>query len=120
MGILGLILATLGVYGVVAYMAAQRTHEIGMRLALGALPGDILRMVLRQGISIVALGSVLGIIMAFAVARLLSHLLVGVSSSDPITYASVALMLVIVALAACYIPARQATKVDPMEALRYE
>jgi predicted permease len=120
MGILGLILATLGVYGVVAYMAAQRTHEIGMRLALGALPGDILRMVLRQGISIVALGSVLGIIMAFAVARLLSHLLVGVSSSDPITYASVALMLVMVALAACYIPARQATKVDPMEALRYE
>lgn len=120
MGILGLILAIIGVYGVVEYMTAQRTHEIGMRLALGATPRGILRMVLRQGMSIIVVGSALGIIMAFAVARLLAHLLVGVSSSDPVTYAGVTLMLALVALAACYIPARRATRVDPMEALRYE
>lgn len=120
MGILGLILAIIGVYGVVAYMTAQRTHEIGMRLALGALPGEILRMVLRQGMSIIVAGSVLGIIMAFGVARLLAHFLVGVSSSDPVTYVGVTLILVLVALAACYIPARRATRVDPMVALRYE
>jgi putative ABC transport system permease protein len=77
-------------------------------------------MVLRQGMSIIVVGSVLGIIMAFGVARLLAHLLVGVSSSDPVTYASITLMLVLVALAACYIPARRATQVDPMVALRYE
>jgi putative ABC transport system permease protein len=120
MGILGLILAIIGVYGVVSYMATQRTHEIGIRLALGAVPGQILRMVLRQGMSIIALGAVLGILMAFGVARLLGHVLVGVSSTDPVTYASVALILALVALAACYIPARRATKVEPITALRHE
>ena len=120
MGILSVSLATLGVYGVVAHMAAQRTHEIGMRLALGASSGIILRTVLRQGMSIVAFGSILGVVMAFGVARLLSHLLVGVSSSDPTTFAGVACILVLVALAACYVPAHRAAKVDPMEALRCE
>jgi predicted permease len=120
MGILGLILAVVGVYGVVTYMTAQRTHEIGMRVALGALPRDILRMVVHQGMSIVAVGAVAGMIMAYGVARLLGHLLVGVSSSDPVTYAGIALLLALVAFAACYIPARRATKVDPMVALRHE
>lgn len=119
-GMLGLILAIIGVYGVVSYMVTQRIHEIGIRLALGALPGEILRLVLRQGMSIIAIGSVLGILMAFGVAHLLGHLLVGVSSADPVTYVTVPLMLVLVALAACYIPARRAAKVDPMVALRYE
>ena len=109
-----------GVYGVVTYMTAQRTHEIGMRVALGAAPGDILRMVLHQGMSIVAIGAAGGIILAYGVAHLLRHLLVGVSSSDPVTYAGIALLLALVALVACYIPARRATKVDPMVALRYE
>jgi predicted permease len=120
MGILGLILAIFGVYGVVSYMAAQRTHEIGIRLALGALPGEILRMVLREGMFIIGLGTVVGILAAFAVARLVGSFLVGVAPTDPVTYAGVALMLALVALVACYIPARRATRLDPMVALRYE
>ena len=120
MGTVGLILAIIGVYGVVAYMAVQRTHEIGIRLALGAPPREILMTVLRQGISIIGLGSLAGILLAFGLARLVGHFLVGVSPTDAFTYAGVGLMLAVVALAACYIPARRATKVDPMVALRYE
>jgi predicted permease len=119
-GILGLILATIGVYGVVSYVATERRHEIGVRLALGALPGEILTMVLRQGTVIVAFGTVVGILLAFGLARLVGHFLVGVSPADPATYAGVTLMLALVAVAACYLPARRATKVDPMVALRYE
>jgi putative ABC transport system permease protein len=119
-GILGLILAIIGVYGVVSYMATQRTHEIGIRLAMGAVPGEILRMVLRQGVSITALGTVVGICAAFAIARLAGDFIIGVTATDPLTYAGVALMLVAAALAACCIPARRATKVDPIVALRYE
>jgi predicted permease len=119
-GILGLILATIGVYGVVSYMATQRTHEIGIRLALGALPTEILGMVLRQGVFVIAFGTVLGISAAFAIARLVGNFLIGVTATDPLTYAGVALMLGLVALAACYFPAWRATKVDPMTALRYE
>jgi putative ABC transport system permease protein len=120
MGILGVILAVVGVYGVVSYFATLRTHEIGVRLALGALPREILGMVLRQGMFIIALGGVVGILAAFAIARLVGDFLVGITATDPLTYASVGLMLALVALAACYIPARRATKVDPMVALRYE
>jgi ABC-type antimicrobial peptide transport system permease subunit len=120
LGIVGLVLAIIGVYGVVAYMAAQRTHEIGIRLALGATPREILVTVLRQGISIIAFGSASGLLLAFGLARIVGHFLVGVSPTDPFTYATVGLMLALVALAACSIPARRATKVDPIVALRYE
>jgi putative ABC transport system permease protein len=120
MGIVGLILAIIGVYGVVSYTASQQTHEIGIRLALGARPGEILRMIFRQGVLIVVPGTVVGVLAAFAIARLVGGFLVGVTPTDPLTYAGVVLMLALVALAASYIPARRATKVDPMVALRYE
>ena len=119
-GILGLILAVIGVYSVVSYMSIQRTHEIGIRLALGAQPREILRMVLRQGMVIIAFGSGFGILMALGLARLVGHFLVGVSPTDPITYLGVSSFLVLVALTASYIPTRRATKIDPMVALRYE
>ena len=119
LGLLGLVLAVVGVYGVISYSAAQRTHEIGVRMAVGAQPLDILKMVLRQGLLIVCVGLALGIGAAFASARVLSGFLT-VSASDPVTYVSVAAVLTLVALAASYIPARRATKIDPMLALRYE
>jgi putative ABC transport system permease protein len=120
LGAIGLILAVIGVYGVVSYTAAQRTHEIGIRLALGALPGEILGMVLRQGLLVIALGSGLGVLMALGLARLVGHFLVGVSPTDALTYVGVSSLMVLVVLTASYIPARRATKVDPMVALRYE
>jgi predicted permease len=120
LGLLGLTLAVVGVYGVVSYSAGQRTHEIGIRMALGARPGDILKMVLRQGLVIVVVGVFAGLLLAFALARTLGDVLVGVTSTDPLTYVSVSLLLTAVALLACYIPARRAMRVDPMVALRYE
>ena len=120
LGLLGLILAMVGVYGVISYSTSQRTHEIGIRVALGAQQAEILRMILGQGLVIVAMGLIVGSAAAFAFARLISNFLVGVSPADPATYSIVTIALGLVALLACYIPARRAMRVDPMVALRYE
>jgi putative ABC transport system permease protein len=119
LGILGLVLALVGVYGVTSYAASQRTHEIGIRLALGAQPAGILRLMLRQGAFVIGLGMCIGVLAALAAGRLAGRFLI-VSSADPLTYASVSAALLIVALAACWIPARRAMRVDPMTALRHE
>lgn len=120
MGLLALILAVVGVYSVASYTAAQRTQEIGIRMAVGATPRDILTMVLRQGFGKVAIGIVVGLAAAFAGTRVLADAFYGVSPSDPLTYAAVALLLFAVALFACWVPAYRATRVSPLVALRIE
>jgi predicted permease len=119
-GLLALVLAAIGVYGVTSYTTNQRTHEIGIRLALGASRADVLRLILRRGILLTVLGLVIGLGMSFGVTRFLQSLLLGVSSTDVLTFVGVAVLLSGVVLVACFIPARRAMRVDPMQALRYE
>jgi len=117
---LGLLLAVVGLYGVMSHLVVQRTHEIGVRLAVGAARGDILRMVLGQGMWLSGIGMVLGTLGALAISRVLGSQLFGVTATDTWTYVLVITTLGLVAAAACYFPARRAMRVDPMVALRYE
>ena len=117
---LGILLACVGTYGVVSYVASLRTHEIGIRLAVGAGQRDILKMILRDGLKPVLAGAIVGVCGAFALTRLLSSMLFGVSPRDPLTFIAVAIFLILVTLFASYFPARRATRVNPMALLRHE
>ncbi len=117
---IGLVLVTIGVYSVIAYTTARQTHEIGIRMALGAGRKDVLAMVIRMGARLVGLGVLLGLLASLGLARAITSQLFGVSAHDPATLAAVAVLLLIIGLAACWIPARRATRVDPLVALRYE
>jgi len=117
---LALLLAMIGLYGVLSYSIAQRSHEFGIRMALGAAKGDILRPIVTQGFRLALAGITVGMAGTLALSRVLTSLLFGIAPNDPATFVAVAILLVCVALLACYLPARRATKVDPMVALRYE
>ena len=115
-----LLLAGLGIYGVISYIVSERTHEIGIRLALGAERIDVMRLVMGQGLRLALTGAAVGLAGALIVSHLIQGLLYGVRPTDPPTFVAVALLLMSVAVVACYVPARRATRVDPMVALRYE
>jgi len=118
--LIALVIATVGIYGVVSYSVARRTKEFGLRMVLGAQSGDVLRIVMRQGALMVFIGLVAGLIIALLLTRLMASVLFAIAPTDTATFASVVAVLAVVALAACYVPARRATRVDPMHTLRYE
>jgi putative ABC transport system permease protein len=117
---MALVLTMVGLYGAISYAVSQRTHEIGVRMALGAAPEVVMKLILARGLRLALLGAVLGLAAAMGLARLMTSLLFGVSAADPATFSGVAVILLGVAMAACYIPARRATRVDPMVGLRHE
>jgi ABC-type antimicrobial peptide transport system permease subunit len=117
---LALVLACVGIYGVISYLVGKRTHEIGVRVALGAQRKDVLQMVIGHGAKMTLIGVAIGIGAALGLTRLMANQLFGVSAHDPLTFAGVAMLLILVAIAACYIPARRAMRVDPVVALRHE
>ena len=119
-GILAVLMTAIGLFGVIAYMVSQRTHEIGVRMALGARQSDVMKMVMGQGLRLTAIGLGIGFVAAFGASRLLSPLLYGIGANDPVTMTAVAMGLAAIALTACYLPARKAMSVDPSVALRYE